>query len=198
MRTNLDAEAAALMGAIAKVQCEYCSKALPDKDRGAHKNSAPTGADKHTGKSARRPKIALRYRPGRVKPKSASGAIEVPRESKPKNLSPKTSPLRCERVNDSTFKITNGELINVPGTHGKWAGYRQSKAVDWIIKLESDAWLARCGHQVCGPCSFAEAKTNAIAMAKGAHGDYVVRSPISHLNGLQARLLDTDESSGDD
>jgi hypothetical protein len=37
-----------------------------------------------------------------------------------------------------------------------------------------------------------------MAMAKGAHGDYVVRNPISHLNGLQARLLDTDESSGDD
>jgi hypothetical protein len=35
-------------------------------------------------------------------------------------------------------------------------------------------------------------------MAKGADGDYFVRNPISHLNGLQARLIDTDESSGDD
>jgi hypothetical protein len=133
-----------------------------------------------------------------VKPKSALEAFEIAREFKPENLSPKTSPLRCERVNDSTFKITDGEQTDVPASHGQWAGYRTTKALASIIKLGPDAWLARCGDQVYGPCSFAEAKTNAIAMAKGAHGDYVVRSPISHLNGLQARLLDTDESSGDD
>src|SRR5262249_95621 len=120
----------------------------------------------------------------------------IPNEFKPENLFPKSSSLRCERVNDSTFKITDGELINVPASRGKWGGYRTTKAVAWIIKLGSDAWLARCGDQACGPSSFSEAKTNAIAMAKGAHGDYVVRNPISHLNGLQARLLDTDEGSG--
>jgi hypothetical protein len=43
-----------------------------------------------------------------------------------------------------------------------------------------------------------EAKANAFAMAKGADGDYFVRKPISHLNGLQARLTDLGESSGDD
>ena len=133
-----------------------------------------------------------------MKPKSALEVFEIAREFKPENLSLKNSPLYCERINDSTFKLTNGELTNVPGSHGKWAGYRASKALAWIIKLESDAWLARCEDQVCGPCSFAEAKTNAIAMVKGADGDYVVRNPVSHLNGLQARLLDTDESSGND
>ena len=144
------------------------------------------------------PENALRYRTGRVKPKIASQIIETTSEFEPENLSPKTLSLRCERVNDSTFKITDGELTNVPASHGQWSGYRTTKALVWIIKLESDAWLARCGDQVCGPSSFGEAKANGMAMAKGAHGDYFVRNPMSHLNGLQARLLDADESSGDD
>jgi hypothetical protein len=62
--------------------------------------------------------MALRYRTGRGKPKPASKATDDAKEFKPENLSPKTSPVRCERVNDSTFKITNGELTNVPASHG--------------------------------------------------------------------------------
>jgi hypothetical protein len=93
-----------------------------------------------------------------VKPKSGLEASEIANDFKPENLSLKTSPLRCERVNDSTFKITDGELTNVPGSHGQWAGYRTTKALAWIIKLESDAWLARFSDQVCGPSSFSEAR----------------------------------------
>jgi hypothetical protein len=103
-----------------------------------------------------------------VKPKSVLEASEVPNEFKPENLSLKTSPLWCERVNDSTFKSTDGELTNVPDSHGQWSGYRTTEAMAWIIKLEAKAWLARCGDQVCGPSSFSEAKANAFAMAKGA------------------------------
>jgi hypothetical protein len=51
---------------------------------------------------------------------------------------------------------------------------------------------------VCGPLSLSTAKKAAMAMAKGTPGDYDIRNPISHLNGLQARLLESDESSGDD
>jgi hypothetical protein len=29
-----------------------------------------------------------------------------------------------------------------------------------------------------------------MAMAKGACGDYVVRNPIAHFNGIAARMLD--------
>ena len=32
-------------------------------------------------------------------------------------------------------------------------------------------------------------------MARGADGDYFVEKPIRELNGLQARLVDTDEDS---
>jgi hypothetical protein len=174
-------------------RCEHCKEALSETARGrpqifcsdrcrqAHRKIAPTREK------------GLRYRTGRVKPKTVSEPFEVTDEFEPENLSLKTSPLRCERVNDSTFKITNGELTNVPASHGQWSGYRTTKAVAWISKLEADAWIARCGDQVCGPSSFSEAKANALALAKGADGDYFVRDPLSHLNGLQARLLDTNE-----
>ena len=185
------------MDALIK-RCEHCNEAVAENTRGRPQRFCSDRCRQAHRKIGSTAENGPRYRVGRVKPKTGSQALEVGREFKPENLSPKPSPLRCERVNDSTFKITDGELTNVPGSHGKWAGYRASKALAWIIKLESDAWLARCGDQVCGPSSFGEAKASALAMAKGAHGDYIVRNPISHLNGLQARLLDTDESSGDD
>ena len=122
-----------------------------------------------------------------------SEAVEFTNEFEPENLSLKSSSLHFERINNSTFKITDGELTNVPASHGQWSGYRTTKAVAWIIKLESDAWLARCGNQVCGPSCFSEAKANAFAMAKGAPGDYLVSNPIAHLNGLTARLINLDE-----
>ena len=65
-------------------------------------------------------------------------------------------------------------------------------AVAWVIKIGSDAWLARCGDEASGPSSFNEAKANALAMARGARGDYFIEDPIDHLNGLQARLLNRD------
>jgi hypothetical protein len=164
----------------------------------APKGSALTNVAKRTEKSFLQARMALRYRTGRVKAKTASQIIEKTRGFEPENLSAKPLSLRCERVNDSTFKITDGELTNVPASHGQWAGYRITKALAWIIKLEAKAWLARCGDQVCGPSSFVEAKANAFALAKGADGDYFVRNAISHLNGLQARLLNTDEDSASD
>lgn len=37
-------------------------------------------------------------------------------------------------------------------------------------------------------------KTEAFAMIKGASGDYIVRNPLTHLDGLQARLVDMMEA----
>jgi hypothetical protein len=179
-------------------RCEHCKESLSETKRGRRKRFCSDRCRQSHRKIGSTAENGLRYRPGRVKPKSPSEVHELTSKSKPENLSPKTPPLRCERVNDSALKITNGELTNVPASHGQWAGYRATKALASIIKLGPDAWLARCGDQVCGPSSFCEAKANAFAMAKGADGDYFVRNPISHLNGLQARLIDTDESSGDD
>ena len=110
-------------------------------------------------------------------------------EFEPENLSQKTK-LHFERVNEVTFKLTDGEVTNVPASHGQWGGYRTTKAVAWVINLAPGQWLARCRDEASGPSSFNEAKANALAMARGAHGDYFIENPIDHLNGLQARLLD--------
>ena len=165
----------------------FCS----DRCRQAHRKIAATGEN------------GLIYRTGRLKPKSGSEGIEVAAKFRPKNASPKADlPLKCERVNcervnDATFKITNGEFANTPASHGQWGGYRTTKALAWIIKLESNAWVARCGDQICNPTSFNKAKSQALAMARGAVGDYFVENPIRELNGLQERLVDRDEAASE-
>src|SRR5262245_1188998 len=73
-----------------------------------------------------------------------------------------------------------------------WDGYRTSKAIAWVIDVgvSKPAWLARFKDQCCGPLPLKEAKAVALAMAKGASGDYRTTRAIDHLNGLAARLLD--------
>ena len=81
-------------------------------------------------------------------------------------------------------------MTNVPASHGQWGGYRTSKAIAWVINVAPNAWLARCGDQTSNPSPLHEAKSAAMAMAKGACGDYVVTNPVAHLNGLTAILPD--------
>lgn len=125
----------------------------------ALKGSARTDAAKRTGKSFPLPKAALRYRTGRPKRKVASQEADLSGEFKPENPSQKTN-LHFERVNEVTFKLTDGESTNVPASHGQWGGYRTTKAVAWVIKIGSDAWLARRGGEACGPSFFNEKQTH--------------------------------------
>jgi hypothetical protein len=103
-------------------------------------------------------------------------------------------PLRCERVNDITFKITDGEMSRVPAKLGWWGGYNTPRALAWVsnVGINSASWIARCDDRVSGPFSFNEAKAAAVKLAKGSDGDYRIQKPITHLNGLQARLLDAE------
>ena len=174
-------------------RCERCNEPVPETKRGrpqrerfcsdacrqAHRKILPTAEN------------GLRYRTGRLKPKAASQASDFLEKFKPENLSQKTN-LRFERVNEVTFKLTDGEDINVPASHGQWGGYRTTKAVAWVIKIGADAWLARCQNQACGPSTFSEAKQNAVAMARGAVGDYLVDNPVERLDDSAAQLLDGD------
>ena len=100
--------------------------------------------------------------------------------------------LTLERVNEITFKVTDGEMSRVPGSYGQWGGYNTTRALAWVIDIgvTSKAWLARCGDKACGPLPFNEAKAAAFAMVKGSPGDYQIKHPVDHRNGLAARLLD--------
>jgi hypothetical protein len=97
-----------------------------------------------------------------------------------------------ERVNEVTWKLTNGEMTNVPARLGHWCGYSTSKAIAWVIDVgtEKPAWIARHKDSFTNPMHLKEAKSAAIVMAKGECGDYVILDAISHLNGLAARLTD--------
>jgi hypothetical protein len=154
------------------------------------KNSARTDAGKRTGKSS----PLLRYRTGRLKQKVASQDSDLAPEFEPENLSQK-SHLRFERVNEVTFKLTDGESTNVPTSHGQWGGYRTTKAVAWVIKIGPNVWLARCGDRSCGPTTFDKAKADALKMARGSFHEVRLLDPIAYLNRLQARIADRDRET---
>ena len=92
-----------------------------------------------------------------------------------------------EKINDVTFKLASTtKSINVPASHGKWGGHRTAKVIAWVICVSRGKWLARYKDQACGPSPLHEAKAQALAMAKGAVGDYEIWDPVPHLNGLAA------------
>ena len=62
-----------------------------------------------------------------MKPKTGPQGADFLDEFEPENLSQK-SKLRFERMNEVTFKLTDGEVTNVPASHGQWGGYRTTKA----------------------------------------------------------------------
>ena len=121
---------------------------------------------------------------------AASQAIDNGCVLEAKKAPPNPSRYVWQEVNEVTWKLTNGEMTNVPASHGQWGGYRVTKAIAWVINVAPNAWLARCGDQTSNPIPLKAAKSAAMAMAKGACGDYTVTNPIPHLNGLTALLLD--------
>ena len=122
--------------------------------------------------------------------------VEIANVLAPKQRPPNPSRFKFERVNEVTWKLTNGEMTNVPASHGQWGGYRTSKTVAWVIDVGADkpAWIARFKDQTTNPLHLKEAKAAAMAMAKGGCGDYEVRNPIEHLDGLTANLLDRESN----
>jgi hypothetical protein len=172
-------------------RCERCIEPLRETKRGRQRFCSDRCRQAHR-KIFSTAEDGLRYRTGRPKRKVASEAIDLLGEFEPENLSQKSN-LRFERVNEVTFKLTDGEITNVSASYGKWGGYRTTKAVAWVINIAPGQWLARCRDEASGPSSFNEAKANALALARGAYGDYLVENPVTHLNELQALLLDADE-----
>ena len=116
--------------------------------------------------------------------------IEITSVPEAKKRPPNPSRFKFEKVNEITWKLTDSSMTNVPASHGQWGGYRVTKAIAWVINVAPNAWLARCGDQTSNPLALTAAKSAAMAMAKGACGDYAVGNPIAHLNGLAAMLID--------
>ena len=73
--------------------------------------------------------------------------IEIASVLAAKKRPPNPSRFKFEKINEATWKLTNGEMTNVPASHGQWGGYRTSKAIAWVINVAPNAWLARSGDQ---------------------------------------------------
>ena len=86
-------------------------------------------------------------------PFSPSQEIENVDVLAPKKRPPNPSRFEFEELNEVTWKLTNGEMTNVPARIGHWAGYRTSKAIAWVIDVgtEKPAWIARHKNQATNP-----------------------------------------------
>ena len=53
--------------------------------------------------------------------------------------------LQLENVNASTWKVVDPETtkIDVPARLGKWAGYRTTEALAWVVEVGYGQWMAR-------------------------------------------------------
>src|SRR5262249_18164821 len=138
-------------------RCEHCNAPLSETTRGRPQKYCSDRCRQAHRKIGVRPGNGLRYRIDRVKPKAVSQESDFLDEFEQKNLSSETN-LPFERVNEVTFKLTDGELTNVPASHGQWGGYRTTKAVAWVINIAPRQWLARCRDEASGPSFFHEAK----------------------------------------
>jgi len=175
-------------------RCEHCNALVPETKRGRPQRFCSDRCRQAHRKVGLRPGNGPRYRTGRVRQKTVLQGADFTNEFEPKKLSQKTN-LRFERVNEVTFRLTDGEVANVPASHGQWGGYRTTKAVAWVIKIGPDAWLARCGDRSCGPMTFDKAKADALNMAKGFYHEVRLRDPVAYLNRLYARIADHDREA---
>jgi hypothetical protein len=76
------------------------------------------------------------------------------------------------KVNDITWKLTDGEISRTPESFGQWGGYNTRRGLVWAIEagwpLGRTAWYARCGEKSYGPTSLSTAKQAARALLTGA------------------------------
>jgi hypothetical protein len=172
-------------------RCEHCKEPLPETKLGRPQRFCWDRCQQAHRKINATAEGGLRYRTGRLKPKLAWQDFELSCEFEPEKLSQKTN-LRFERVNEVTFKLTDGELTNVPASNGQWGGYRTTRAVAWVIKIGPNSWLVRCGDKSSGPTTFGKAKADALKMIRRPYHEVRLLDPIAYLNRLQARIAERD------
>jgi len=196
---------------VSEEVCLHCHGELPSKRakyckdacRQAHRKSADWRPALRS-KNAKRGLDGPIHQTPRPTPKMGLQYIDSVGEITPTSRSSKTNPLKLERVNESTLKVTDGTPSRVPKSHGQWGGYNVTLALAWVIDIgipgvTSKAWLARCKDQSIGPLPFNKAKAGAFAMANEAAVAFAmenevwvrtVKDPIKHLHHLQAELVD--------
>ena len=93
---------------------------------------------------------------------------EINDQQRPKNDLQKSS-LSWVRVDEVTWKLTDGKMSRTPGSHGQWGGYETERAIAWVCNLGwpfgRNDWHAFCGDKKIGPTDFDSAVAFACALA---------------------------------
>ena len=75
------------------------------------------------------------------------------------------------RVNEVTWKLTDGEVWRTPASFGQWGGYNTERPVAWVMDIgdPKPLWYARVGDKSWGPTtSLNRAKAAALAIVNDA------------------------------
>ena len=176
------------MDAQVKPQCDRCRKPLPSKTRGRPQRFCSDACRKAAGRLNGHEKATASPSAGAAV--SRLQGVDFADEFRPKIEISEKKPLAFEQVNDVTWKLTDGEGINVPTSHGQWAGYRTTMAIAWVIEVAPGYWLARHQNQCSRPTSLKKAKARAVGMATGAVREREISDPVRRLNFLRALAED--------
>jgi hypothetical protein len=101
------------------------------------------------------------------------------------------------KVNEVTWKLTDGEMSRTSASHGQWGGYNTERGLAWIMDIGWVAgcasWYARCGDKSYGTASFADAKAAARAFVTGAalEKDELAFAGAVDLNAAAVKALES-------
>jgi hypothetical protein len=93
---------------------------------------------------------------------------EINELQRPKSDRQKPS-LSWVRVNEVTWKLTDGKMSRTPASHGQWGGYDTERAIAWVCNrgwsFGRNDWYAYCGKKKIGPTDFNSARAASRALA---------------------------------
>ena len=95
----------------------------------------------------------------------------------------KRQELGFERVNEVTWKLTDGRCSNAwSGNRG--GGYRTTRAVAWLMGIGSGLWVVRYRDKSSRPMKLPKARTYAMEVLKGIRPGKVIADTIGRLHRL--------------
>jgi len=156
-------------------QCPMCGNAIELGSRGRQRRFCSDACQKQAARSRVScpeiaPKAPIADSPSqanfRTKLCSKNNDLQRPK------IDLRKAGLSWIRVNDVTWKLTDGVMERTPACHGKWPGFNIERGLAWVIEVgwpfDQSAWYARHADQSYGPTSFAVAKQAAVAFVTGA------------------------------
>jgi len=95
----------------------------------------------------------------------------------------KLQDLAFERVNEVTWKLTDGRGTNA-WSGNRSGGYRTTRATAWLVGIGSGLWVVRYRDKSSKPMKLPRAKRYALEMVEGIRPGKVIADPIGRLHRL--------------